>query len=200
MAPCDPVFPPSDAAACPRTAPHISISSHQSPRRCQQPKEGAGGQTDRQAPAGYPGFIAKVSSVGSSSSADARSLHSKPSPLQRRGCQERPRLHRGRSSQCRAAPGVGRLLWVVQHRQGGGQGGRRTSLRLRGRGAARCHGAAGHLQELQVFLAMAPAPAPHPGCPTCQGQCHRHLHAEEEQQVGDAKLGPGQEKRDDARA
>lgn len=91
--------------------PHISASaatrapSGAGSRR----RERADRQTDRQAPAGYPGFIAKLSSVGSSSSADAGSLCPKPSLLKHRGCQEGLRLHRGRSTRYQAAPSVGWL-------------------------------------------------------------------------------------------
>lgn len=85
---------------------------------------------------------------------------------------------------------------MAQPQQGGGQGGRRASLGFGGGWdgwAAPCPGAAGHLQELQVFLVTAPAPAPHPGCPTHHGQCHQYLDAEQEQK-DDSELGPVWEK------
>lgn len=45
--------------------------------------------------------------------------------------------------------------------------------------------------EMQDFLATIPALTPYPGSHTHQEQCHGHLHTEDEQQVGDAELGPG---------
>lgn len=90
---------------CDTMSPQLGLPTQQhSPTRlCRQPLEPQPAletdrQTDRQTAAGYPGFVSRLLSGGSSSSADMGSPHTNPSLVQPGGQQEGLRLCRERAA------------------------------------------------------------------------------------------------------